>query len=204
MRPAYPLIAVALLVQSCATPPPPAPEPAPPILPARDAYLKPDRVDDGKLQYTDDYATFAPFMARRTGYPTQQQAQYAFQRSQWHGMPFKTVRTRYGAKVLENVSYQPDFPTTAIRLFACSPGALDGITGRIVKSSHPLVHCATDLLGPNHERLARVPLNFYYTDKQWRLQDPNPSYRAPEWRNREPSPRTSQGRLWFQDRTRSQ
>lgn len=191
-------ICLALALAGCASPPREVASPQPPILPERDAYQKPDRTDDGKLQYTADYDTFAPFMTKRTGYPTQRQAQTAFLRSKWYGMPFKTVATAHGVKILNNVAYEPGFPAKQIRVFACSPGALDGVTGRVVKSANPLVHCATDLLDGNGRKLARVPLNFYYTDHQWRVHDPNPRYARPIWVDYEPSPKRSRG--WFGDR----
>jgi len=185
-------VLVLAALAGCASPRP-EPEPVAPLLPSRDAYLKPDRTDDGKLQYTEDYDTFAPFMTKRTGYPTQRQAQTAFLRSKWYGMPFKTVVTAHGVNILKDVPYEPEFPAQSIRIFACSPGALDGVTGRNVPSTHPLVHCASDLLDGHGRKLARVPLNFYYTDNVWRLHDPNPRYQAPLWRTYEPSPKRSRG-----------
>jgi len=149
--------------------------------PASDRLYAPNEVTSGKLQYAGDGQPFAPVMTRRHPYPTQVQANFAFERSRWTG----AFQLADGAGIF-------------IRTFACRPGALNSATGRTIASREAVAVCATDILDGAGQVLSRVPLNFYYEGHAWRVHDPDPSYAPPRWSNQDPSPRRSAG--WFGDR----
>lgn len=146
--------------------------------PQRDVLYTPREATSGKLHYADDRQPFAPVMTQRRPYPTQGQAAFAFERSTWR----------------ETLSQGGDRDFT-IQVFACRPGALDGQTGRTMPSRGPVAACATDIVDGSGQMLSRVPLNFYYSDRAWRLHDPNPTYTPPRWATRDPSPSRSSGML---------
>ena len=50
--------------------------------PAGDALLTPREVIPGRLEYARQPDTFAPVLTQRVAYPTQEQANYAFERFQ--------------------------------------------------------------------------------------------------------------------------
>ena len=155
--------------------------------PATDRLLTPAAVDMAHLQYTPDYQTFAPVMTERTAYPTQTQANDAYQRSLWPTVRYATVANGEPHVITARGADEAAYPTS-IRLFACKPGGLDGITGRVSAYRAPVVVCATDFLDAAGASVSRQPLNFYYYRHAWRVQDPAPSYEPPPWSTRETSP----------------
>jgi hypothetical protein len=186
-----------VLIAGCAVPPDASTSLVTPIVtPARDALHTPEQLRSGRLAYAPDRSTFAPVLTERFAYPTQPQAQNAFLRSQWPQVQFqKAVQGPDLTTTFPGSTY----PVASVRLFACRPGALDGQTGRIVRYRGPVVVCATEFHDEAGTRLWRVPINFYYHQKMWRMQDPAPPTAPVPWLNREPSP----ARSWnpFGDRT---
>lgn len=154
--------------------------PTPP--PAYDRLHAPANVTDGKLQYTRDWKEFAPIMTHRGAYPTQEQAQFAFERSQWTVVRDNLIR-KSGPSTMTQV-YAPSSDAAGVRIFACKPGALHGSIGRTIPVGKNVVVCASDLLGANGESVARIPLNFYYERGAWRVHDPEPGYVPPRWTRR--------------------
>ena len=127
---------------------------AQPFVPAHDVLQQPTNTRNGQLQYSDDGSeTFAPVLSGQAYYPTQTQAQYDF--------------LRKANKHLHGV--------TSIRIFACKQGALNGQTGRVEDfvGKH-LAHCSSDLLDSKNQKLARIPLDFYYDKGRWNLYEPTP------------------------------
>lgn len=170
-----------IALAACATPEPIAlVGPTPP--PARDRLHTPASVTDGKLQYTPEWKEFAPIMTHRRPYPTQEQAQFAFERSQWTTVRDTIIR-KSGPSGMTQV-YEPTTDAAAVRIFACKPGALHGGIGRTIPVRQNVVVCATDLLDNAGEAVARVPLNFYYQGGAWRVNDPEPGYVPPRWAGR--------------------
>lgn len=159
--------------------------------PATNAYLTPERVDLGRQEYGPGYEKFPPIMTRRTGYPTQNQAEDALRRSRWGTVPIRTLVTKEGVKTISVPVDVPDTTASGVRLFACRPSGLDGVTGRVHRYRGPVVVCASDLLDANGAALARVPLNFYYWRHAWNVQDPRPGYSPAPWMENEPSPAPS-------------
>lgn len=151
---------------------------------ARDIYSRPESVDRGRLEYDANGKSFPVLMTQPDGYPTQAQANYAFQRSKW-------VSFQLG----DNAQ---NLDAASVRIFSCRPGGLDGETGRVKIYGGPVVVCATDLLSADAQVLARVPLNFYFYKHVWRVNDPEPSYRPVPWTSKEESPSHSSG--WFGNR----
>jgi hypothetical protein len=153
--------------------------------PARDRLLSPREVVPGRLAYADAPDAFAPVLASRVAYPTQAQANYAFQRSwasseQSGGAPLALIVGDPKGSVRGPVR---------VRLFDCRSGALDDITARIVPTRGPIVHCATDFLDAQERRLFRETVNFFYERGAWRMaQTAPPKARAP-WIAPEASPK---------------
>lgn len=168
--------------------------------PATSAYLAPEQVDRGGQEYGSGYERFPPIMTARTGYPTQNQATAALRLSRWRTVSIRTLVTKEGIKTIDVPAALPDTVADRVRLFACRPGALDGVTGRVRTYRGPVVVCASDLIGADGAVLARVPLNFYYWQGAWRVQDPRPGYKPVPWVENEPSPPRSSGWLPWQDR----
>lgn len=168
--------------------------------PATSAYLAPEQVDRGRQEYGSGYERFPPVMTARTGYPTRNQANTALRLSRWGTVPIRTLVTKEGIKTIAIPAALPDTVVHRVRLFACRPGALDGVTGRVRTYRGPVVVCASDLFGADGAVLARVPLNFYYWQNAWRVQDPRPGYKPVPWVENEPSPPRSSGWLPWQDR----
>lgn len=186
-----------VLIAGCAVPPDASTSLVTPIVtPARDALHTPDQVGSGRLAYAPDRSTFAPVLTERFAYPTQPQAQNAFLRSQWPQARFPKAGK---GPVLTPTFTGRTYPAASVRLFACRPGALDGQTGRIVRYRGPIVLCATEFLDEMGSRLWRAPINYYYHQQVWRMQDPAPPTAPVPWLDREPSP----ARSWnpFGDRT---
>lgn len=191
------IAAAAVMLASCASP---TVDDAQVSSPATSAYLASEHIDRGGQEYGPDYERFPPVMTARAGYPTQNQADAALRLSRWGTVPIGTLITKEGVKTIAVPAELPDAPARRVRLFACRPGALDGETGRVRTYHGPVVVCASDLIGADGAVLARVPLNFYYWQKAWRVQDPRPSYQPVPWGENEPSPRKSSGWLPWQDR----
>jgi hypothetical protein len=152
--------------------------------PARDRLLTPREVIPGRLAYADEPDAFAPVLASRVAYPTQAQANYAFQRS-WRsserpdGDPSTlSVGDPKGA----------DRAPVRVRLFACRPGALDDITGRIELPRGRVVHCATDFLDAGDRGLFRETVNFFYERGAWRMAQTAPPQAQAPWVAPESSP----------------
>ena len=153
--------------------------------PTTDALLAPRSNNPARLHYTDTFDTFPPIMAEPGTYPTQTQANYAFQRSAWARVAFPVFKGR------PNIQPAADLheTVTAIHLFACGRGSLNGLTGRIERyGSGPVVTCATDFLDGNNQVVTRRPINFYYYGRAWHMLNPHPSYQRPRWQTYTPSP----------------
>jgi hypothetical protein len=160
------IIAMSVLLAGCASS---RVEPAALGPPVTDSYTEPNEVKSDQLQYGEEPPdAYAPVLTARTGYPTQRQAFHALQRSK-----------KYPA-------------VTNVRLFACAPGYVDEITGRTEQIDAPVVHCATDLFNGKGRKIERVPLNYYYREDKWQLQDPETAFKRPLWR--EPTTRLRQVR----------
>ena len=168
--------------------------------PVTSAYLRPASVDRGRQEYHRNYERFPPIMTRRTGYPTQEQAVVALRLSRWGTVPVRTLITKEGVKTISVPVDVPDGLAHRVSLFACRPGGLDGITGRVQQFNGPVVVCASDLLAADGRIMARVPLNFYYWQHAWRVQDPRPSYKPVPWAAEEPSPPKSRWDWLWGDR----
>lgn len=142
-----------------------APEPPP----LADSLYSPANVVPGHLEYAVDRSTFAPVLTERYSYPTQLQANFAYQR-------------------FMATAPNPHLRATSLALFGCKPGALDEQTSRVTRYRGPVVHCATDFLDANGQRAARRTVNFYYYRSAWNMQMVTPRRAAVRWRNRESSP----------------
>lgn len=191
------LVASAALLAGCAGRVPDASHSAGPVS-VTDSYWKPDRVSRSQQEYAPDLGRFPPVITQRTGYPTEAQANSALRRSHWNSVPVRTLVTKEGIKTISVPAEALDTIAAGVRVFACRPGALNGYTGRVQHYDGPVVACASDLLSGDGRVLARVPLNFYYWQKAWRVQDPRPSYTSVPWAYQEPSPPKSKG--WFGNR----
>lgn len=153
--------------------------------PAGDRLLTPREVVPGRLAYADAPDAFAPVLANHVAYPTQAQANYAFQRS-W------SARERSdGDHMTLSVGDRndPGHGPVRIRLFACRSGALDDITGRIVTPRGRVVHCATDFLDAQGGPLFRETTNFFYEHGAWRVAETAPPKAQAPWIAPEPSPK---------------
>ncbi|UVK48567.1 hypothetical protein BPNPMPFG_007852 (plasmid) [Mesorhizobium sp. AR07] len=157
-----------------------------------DPYWKPGWVSRSRQEYAPDWGRFPPIVTRRTGYPTEAQANNALRRSRWSTVPVRSL-TKEGIKTVSVPAEAPDMIAAGVRVFACRPGALNGYSGRVQYYNGPVVACACDLLSDDGRVLARVPLNFYYWRKAWHVQDPRPSYKSVPWTYQEPSPPKSKG-----------
>lgn len=191
------IAAVAVTLAGCASQPI---NDAPVSSAATSAYLTPERVGGSGQEYGSGYERFPPVMTGRTGYPTQNQANAALRLSRWGTVSIRTLVTKEGVRTIAVHADLPDALAHRVRLFACRPGALDGVTGRVRTYPGPVVVCASDLIAADGEVLARVPLNFCYWQNAWRVQDPRPGYKPVPWVENEPSPRKSSGWLPWQDR----
>lgn len=164
MRPG--LLSLLALV-GCASPPPVAIVTAP-SPPATDALYRPARVVPGRLEYAPDRSTFAPLLTERVAYPTQPEANSAYQRYVAYG----------GA----------DLRASSVRLFGCRPGALDPQTARVARPRAVAVICATDFLDPSGRTIGRRPVNFTYRHQAWTMQPVDPPRSLAPWIGRERSP----------------
>ncbi|MGZ7870459.1 hypothetical protein ACXR8U_33045 (plasmid) [Methylobacterium radiotolerans] len=185
---------VAVVPVSYVTVPPPA-----------DPLYRPKRVAPGVLAYAPDHDTFAPILTERHPYPTQGQANAAYQRAleglvPVHGSPSAlTALAQPSAPLAVGSPLSP--PTagapiperlpTAVRLFACKPGAIDSQTAKVRRydSAIPVVVCATDFLDAAGDTLIRAPVNFYYHRRAWHVDFANPPAQLVRWFGRTSSPR---------------
>lgn len=190
------LIPLALMLGACAQEPEPATLVYAEPVPARDRLHTPRSVESGKLQYTPNYETFAPVMSNRVAQPTQEQANYAFQRSRYHGQSIELISRQGNDLSVTETRHAPS--AFGVRLFACKAGSINEITMRVQNFRGHVVHCATDMLDVNGNSIARVPLNYYYWKGAWHLHDPKIYVKRPKWINAQPSPPRNNG--WFGDR----
>lgn len=147
---------------------------------ATDALYMPARVVPGRLEYAPDRSTFAPVLTERVAYPTQPEANAAYQRY---------------------VALGPsDLRASSVRLFGCRPGALDPQTARVARSHGPAVLCATDFLDPDGRTIGRRPVNFTYRQHAWVMQPVDPPRSRAPWIGRERSPSDPWGWLPGRDR----
>ena len=179
---------IAAFLSGCETPPPAALV-APP--PARDRLYTPAEITPGRLQYAREPDAFAPILTDRVAYPTQEQANNAFARENMaSSYPTK------GPYVIRASDPLPtERPAASIRLFACKPGVLNSVTGRIVDPRGKAVHCATDFLDGQGRRLSRETVSFYYAAGAWRMLETNAPTTPAAWINPERSP--SDPFSWF-------
>ena len=179
--------AIAAFLSGCETPP--AALVAPP--PVRDRLYTPAEITPGPLQYAREPDAFAPVLTDRVAYPTQEQANSAFAR--------ENMASSYSTKGPYVIRASDALPTerraTSFRLFACKPGVLNSVTGRIVEGQSHAVHCATDFLDGQGRRLARETVNFYYSEGAWRMLETNAPTMPAAWINPERSP--SDPFSWF-------
>jgi hypothetical protein len=142
-------------------------------LPTTDPLYRADPVTPGRLDYAPDRETFAPVLTEPFAYPTQRQADHAWQRVNFD-------RVDAGKQVRR---------PPPIRLFGCKPGALDSLTGRVTRYRGPVVHCAVDVgLGAEHPPL-RETANFYHHRSAWHVVMTDPPRAPVAWLNREKSER---------------
>lgn len=138
-----------------------------------DTLYRADPVTPGRLAYAPDRATFAPVLTEPFAYPTQRQAEHAWQRVNFSHIAVGEPATRPPAN----------------RLFGCKPGSLDSLTGRITRYRGPVVHCAVDFKSASGRPLRRETVNFYHHGGVWRLLPTDPPRAPVAWLNREKSER---------------
>lgn len=174
-----PLSLVVLALAGCASPAPTIVAVVPQPL-AADALYVPARVVPGRLEYAPDRSTFAPVLTERVAYPTQPEANAAYQRYVALG--------------------PPDLRASSVRLFGCRPGALDPQTARVSRYRGLAVLCATDFLDTGGRTIGRRPVNFTYRDHAWAMQPVDPPRSLVPWLGREKSPSDPWGWLPGRDR----
>jgi hypothetical protein len=151
--------------------------------PARDRLLAPREVIPGRLAYADKPDAFAPVLVNRVAYPTQAQANYAFQGSR------ASSESSEGDPLPVSIGGDATRGPVHIRLFACRSGALDDVTGRIKLPRGSVVHCATDFLDAQDRRLFSETVNFFYERGAWRMAETAPLKTQAPWVAPEPSPK---------------
>lgn len=153
--------------------------------PTRDPLLTPRELVPGRLEYARPPDTFAPLLTQRVAYPSQEQANYAFERF--------SMAVEYPASnpLVVRSAEQPFSDRRAVRihLFACRPGALNDTTGRIEAVRGHVVHCATDFLDAQDRRISRQTVNFNYDRGAWHMAETAPPTAPAPWINPEPSPK---------------
>lgn len=193
-----------------------------PAVPAYDAIYTPQRVAPGRLEYAPDRDTFAPILTTRGPFPTQQQANDAFQRAL--GAPTfrpavvapvgsgkhmnRHAKTQVAvaeprviaAPILAAGSEATLRAPASVRLFACKPGALDSQTARVYRYNGPVVHCATDFLDAAGAALTRDTVNFVYYDRAWHMDFTNPPREPVAWAHPTSSPKDPWRWLPFRNR----
>jgi hypothetical protein len=175
------LAPIAAFLSGCETSPPIALV-APPL--ARDRLYTPAEITPGRLQYAREPDAFAPILTDRVAYPTQEQANNAFARENMaSSYPTK------GPYVIRASDPSPtERPAASLRLFACKPGVLNSVMGRIVEPRGHAVHCATDFLDGQGRRLSRETVNFFYSEGAWKMLETNAPTTPAAWINPERSP----------------
>ncbi len=172
---------IAAFLSGCETPPPVGLV-APP--PARDRLYTPAEITPGRFQYAREPDAFAPVLSDRVAYPTQEQANNAFAR--------ENMASSYPTKGPYVIRASDPLPAerraASLRLFACKPGALNSVTGRVIEPSGRTVHCATDFLDGQGRRLSRETVNFFYSEGAWRMLETNAPTMPAAWINPERSP----------------
>ena len=180
---------IVALLSGCQTPSPVALVAPPP--PARDGLYTPAEIAPGRLQYAREPDAFAPVRTNRVAYPTQEQANNAFARDN-----MATYFLSKGPYVIRASDPLPtDRRPASLHLFACKPGVLNSVTGRILEPSGQAVHCATDFFDGQGRRLSRETVNFYYSEGAWRMLETNAPNTTAAWINPERSP--SDPFSWF-------
>lgn len=152
--------------------------------PARDRLVAPTQIIPGHLEYAEQPDTFAPVLTQRRAYPTQTQANCAYQR--FLGSGGRTTLNH--PAFVSSTAVATDRSAVRIRLFACRPGALNDTTGRIEPTRAHEVHCATDFLDPQDSSLFRKIVNFSYERGAWRMAGMAPPMAPAPWINPEPAP----------------
>lgn len=152
--------------------------------PGRDPLL-PREVVPGRLEYARQPDTFAPVLTQRLAYPTEAQANDAFERYR------KSASNAFNDTLVVPAADPSASDRRAVRihLFACRPGALNDTTGRIESVSGHVVHCATDFLDAQDHRFFRETVNFHYERGAWRMSETTPPTTPTPWINLEPSPK---------------
>lgn len=163
-----PLIVAGL--SGCEVPPLEYPLAASP--PSRDRLETPREIVPSRLEYAQEPDSFAPVLTHRVSYPTQDQANYAFERD--------------GMAAVD--SAPPDRRAVRVRLFACRPGVLNDTTVRIEPVRGHAVHCATEFFDAQNRRLSRNIVNFYYDRGAWHMLETAPPTTPAPWIDPEPSP----------------
>ncbi len=175
------LAPIAAFLSGCETAPPAALV-APP--PARARLYTPAEITPGRLQYAREPDAFAPVLTDRIAYPTQEQANNAFAR--------ENIVSSYQTKGPYVIRASDPLPTErramSLRLFACKPGVLNSVTGRIVEGQSHADHCATDFLDGQGRWLARQTVNFYHEEGAWRMLETDAPTTPAAWINPERSP----------------
>ena len=178
---------IAAFLSGCETPP--AALVAPP--PVRDWLFTPAEITPGRLQYAREPDAFAPVLTDRVAYPTQEQANNAFDRENMAA--YYPTKGPYVIRASDPL--RTDRRAATIRLFACKPGVLNSVTARIVEGQSHAVHCATDFLDGQGRRLSRETVNFYYSAGAWRMLETKAPTMPAAWINPERSP--SDTFSWF-------
>ena len=169
-----------MLLTGCQTPPSTQYVTAPP---ARDTLYTPRQVIPGRLDYAREPDTFAPVLTHRVPYPTQDQANYAFQRDNMAS--YYPTKGPYLARAAPS---NADRLATHVHLFACRPGTLNDTTGRIQPPRGDAVLCATDFYDARGRHLSRETVNYYYVDNVWHMVPTDPPTTPAPWINPERSP----------------
>lgn len=171
---------LAALLSACASPPVAlVPTPS-----ARDRLYMPNEITPGRLEYARAPDSFAPVLTHRVAYPTQSQANNAFDRENWTAH----VPAR-GPSVIRATDPLPaDRRAAGVRLFACRPRILNSVTGRIDPARLNGVHCATDFLNAQGRPLSRQTVNYFYDANAWHMRATDAPTSVPPWIDPEPSP----------------
>ena len=172
---------LAALLSACAAPAPVAYVSSPPV---RDGLYTPAAITPGRLEYAREPDRFAPILTHRVAYPTQDQASDAFDRDNMAAYyPTK------GPYVIRATDPLPsDRRAASVHLFACRPGVLNSVTGRIDPARAHGVHCATDFLDGQGRPLSRETVNYYYYASAWHLRGTDALTTPAPWINPERSP----------------
>lgn len=174
-------VPLAALSSAC-EPPVPFAYVSPP--PARDRLFTLGQTTPGRLEYAREPDAFAAVLTHRVAYPSQDQANYAFDRENMAALyPTK------GPYVIRSTDPAPfDRRAASVHLFACRPGVVNSVTGRIDAPRAHGVHCATDFLDAQGRQLARETVNFFYYARAWRMTKTNAPTSPAPWIDPENSP----------------